>query len=280
MRALMVVVLTAAVLGGSGSAVRAQGPQEEARELFLKGVEMADQQRWSEAVQSFRRSRALVDRPSTVFNLAVALLRLGRYGESLEAFDDFMGMTDPERDAEARKQAEQFMRQARTGRATLVLTVSPEAAVVYVDGERREGEGTDRTLVLDPGRHTLRIEAEGYLAQQLRLSMLSGSETSTAVELVPMMGDLGRQDQMEESRRRQAEAEARAEGRVDRSLTDAGSGSAPAEAGDERSVWKSPWLWVAAGAMLVGAGVGLGVGLSGGDGADPYGGTTGVVLRP
>jgi tetratricopeptide (TPR) repeat protein len=258
--------------------VGAQDSASEARDLFIQGVKLADQQHWAEAVQHFRKSRALMDRDSTVFNLAVALFRLGRYREAVEAFEDFLDMTDGQAQAPARQEAKSFLRQAKGSMATLVLEVSPSHATVSVDGEAMEGEGARRELLLDPGPRRLRIEAPNHMAQSLKLSLMSGSEAGTRVELVPLMGDL--EGQRAESARRAAAAQAAADGRG--SVSFAGDGTpADADDGSRRPLLKNPWFWVATGVVLVAAGVGLGVGLSGGGGgSDPYGGSTGVILRP
>ncbi|MFW6050823.1 MAG: hypothetical protein ACODAU_06595 [Myxococcota bacterium] len=260
----------------------AEDTTTEARDLFLEGVKMADEQRWSEAVQYFRQSRALMDRDSTVFNLAVALFRLGRYGESVQAFEDFLGMTEGNaRAADAREQARGFVRRAEASLATLILEIAPPEATVSVDGETVDGEGARRELRLDPGSHRLRIEARNHLPQSVRLSLMSSSEASTRVELVPLMGDLDRQAQREESARRAAAAEAAAGGNEGASVAGGDEAATETDEGGRRPLLKSPWFWTAVGVVVVGAGVGLGVGLSGSGGsADPYGGTTGVVLRP
>jgi hypothetical protein len=269
------LALAMGVLASTAGAASAQGATEEARELFRKGVQMADEQRWGEAVQYFRQSRELMDRDSTVFNLAVALFRAGKYRDAITAFEDFLRMVDPKAPAQVKNEAQGFLRKAKASVAKVQLTVSPENAVVSVDGETLEGTGSQRELVLDPGPRRLRIEAPSHLSQTIRLSLMSGAEVSTQVELVPLMGDLhGGQD---ESARRSAAAQAAADGRA---VTFAGEGQEPRD-GSRRSVFKSPWFWVATGVVLAAVGVGLGVGLSGGGGAsDPYGGSTGVIIRP
>jgi hypothetical protein len=264
------LALAMGVLASSPGAARAQGATDEARELFLKGVQMADEQRWGEAVQYFRQSRELMDRDSTVFNLAVALFRAGKYRDAITAFEEFLGMVDPKAPAQVKSEAQGFLRKARASVAKVQLTVSPENAVVSVDGETLEGTGSQRELILDPGPRRLRIEAPSFLPQTIRLSLMSGAEASTQVELVPLMGDL--QGSQDESVRRGA-----ADGRG----VTFGDGQERDRDGSRRSIFKSPWFWVATGVVLAAVGVGLGVGLSGGGGAgDPYGGSTGVIIRP
>ena len=54
----------------------------EAQALFRRGLELGEENRWADALEHFRRSLARVARPSTLFNIGVALGRLGRYGEA------------------------------------------------------------------------------------------------------------------------------------------------------------------------------------------------------
>ena len=64
--------------------VHADARDDEARALFEKGLEASDAQHLAEAVDAFRRSLSLVERPSTRFNLVTALFRQGQYREALE----------------------------------------------------------------------------------------------------------------------------------------------------------------------------------------------------
>lgn len=152
------------------SAAHAQ--EEEARALFSQGVEAASAERWDEAIDRFQRSFALIERPGTAYNLAVALDRAGRAGEAAEMLETYFRIApaDDSRMAEA-----QALRTELASRlATLTLTVSPEDASVEIDGTPREGSGGVRTYALDPGAHTIVVAADGYATQSINVSALGG----------------------------------------------------------------------------------------------------------
>lgn len=79
-----------------GGAARAQdAAAAQARAAFERGVAASQEGRWDQARLEFERSRALVVKPSTLLNLAIASLKLGRAGEALEAVDAFVAIADP-----------------------------------------------------------------------------------------------------------------------------------------------------------------------------------------
>jgi Tfp pilus assembly protein PilF len=75
-------------LGLPATPVRADAKQE-ARTTFERGVEASRAQRWDEARTQFKRSLELLPKASTMFNLAVADIKLGLGREALEQLDAF-----------------------------------------------------------------------------------------------------------------------------------------------------------------------------------------------
>jgi len=307
--------LSMAIVLAAPSRAMAQQPSTDdssrARALFTRGVELADDERWGEAVEYFRRSRALVERPSTVFNLGNALLRLGRYNEAVRAFQDFLAMPNAQ-DAGQRAQAEQAMATARESLGRLVLTVSPDTAHVLVDGTAIETTGPTREIWLDPGDRSIRIVAEGREPETFTVSALPGVRFERRIDLAPARGPRSRisvrstvasalieidgdrvgRGQVNETvtpGRHRIEVSATGYRTTHRDVDlDAGeslSVEAPLEplgaaggSGESGGILSSPIFWIVTGVVVVGAGVGIGVAVASGGAEDPYAGTTGVVL--
>jgi hypothetical protein len=277
----------------------------EARELFRRGVALSRQERWGEALEYFRRSRALVERPSTTFNIALALLRLGRPTEGRATLQEYIAQSEGNpREAARRQQAGELLSLAMSTIAELTLALSPIDAEVRVDGVLREGAGETRVISLDPGSHSLRVTHDGYIAETLDLSVLDGERVSREIalaerndpaevrvtasvanaiivvdgaevgtgrwsgSLAPGRHTIEVRAEDHEPFRQEIEVEAMERRDVTASLSRI-----------EGSLWSNPWLWVAVGVVVVGAGVGVGVGVASSGTADPYGGTTGVVLQ-
>jgi hypothetical protein len=219
----------------------------EAQALFRRGVELGEQDRWAEALEHFRRSREIAPRPNTVFNVAFALGRLGRLAQAVEAFDEYLALTEGET-SERRDEALRLRGEALASLAELELELSPPDARVWVDGDLREGAGSPRSLALDPGRHVVRATAEGHEEGVLTVSVLSGERSQRSLALRPLE-------------------------------TPERDPSPPPPPG--RSIVEEPLFWVIAGALVVGAGVGLGVGVAASQpgAAPPSGGSSGVVLE-
>src|SRR5688572_6658937 len=79
-----------------------QEREERAQALFRRGVALAAEERWPEAERMFGQSFELVPRPSTAFNRALALYRLGRMLDVVATIDGFLTLTDPQKDGAQR----------------------------------------------------------------------------------------------------------------------------------------------------------------------------------
>jgi tetratricopeptide (TPR) repeat protein len=159
---------------------------EHARELFERGLERSKQERWAEALEFFNRSREIVERPVTVFNIATVLFRIGRAREALQSLDRFREIADPKEDAEQIALAADLRKTVLSTISLMTLTVEPADAQVYVDGELREGEGTERTLALDPGSHLVAVRSEGHVGHLDRIAVVAGETPEREVVLQPL----------------------------------------------------------------------------------------------
>ena len=74
-------------------------------------------------------------------------------------------------------------------RDTLVVSTSPVDAVVFLD-DRYMGEAPLSLATLEPGRYTVRVEAEGYVTVTQRITVDEGSRVEISIELQPITGRL------------------------------------------------------------------------------------------
>ena len=161
----------------AGAAQRAQ--DAEARQLFEQGRAHAEAERWVEALDAFRRSRAASERPATIFNIATTLIRLGRAREALATIAELEGVADPRQHARILADAAEIRSQAEASLRHVTLRVTPATATIEVDGEIAAGEGPERSMVLDPGAHALVVSADGYTTE--RFSLEPGTDTRDVV---------------------------------------------------------------------------------------------------
>lgn len=155
--------------------------QTRARELFQEGVALSRTERWAEALGRFRASAAIVERPSTLLNIATALQRLGRARECIAAVDRYF-LIAPESDTQPRAQAAALRDAMQQSLGHVSLAVLPEDAEVLVDGEPVDARYVG-ALSLDPGTHAFLVQRDGHLPARFTLELAPGASASRAITL-------------------------------------------------------------------------------------------------
>lgn len=314
-RLLLVATLTCAI--GSTAFAQSDGEAEvdpaevEARAHFERGRELAAMRRFSEAAQSFERSLAQFDRPSTRFNLALCYFALGHYVEAEAELDRFLTSADAEADAESIVEARQMLQHARATAGSLTIELEPAQASVQVDGSALTG-GRVRELRLNPGTHVLRVSADGHSPVLQEIAVGEGERVRRAIQLEIIR----RPSYLSVAVRTPSDVVGSAEVRIDGEAVEQ-TEEAEVTAGEHQvdvthpdtlpygrtveldegehliveailerrpppprvPIVRRPAFWAVVGAVVViGAGVGVGVALSGRV-QSPHGGSTGIVLR-
>lgn len=207
----------------------------QAQSLFEAGLDAAEAEHWGEAVDLFRRSLQLVERPNTLFNLGVALISAGKPVEAKAVLERYLRVSSIEQDRQAA--ARIHLAEAEHAIGHLQLAVEPANAEVRIDGQVVVPGLVD----LDPGEHRLSV-------RRARYESLEENITIGAAETTVWTGRL-------------------------RSALDAATPAAPTDLrntspaeplSDSGSVFSKPVFWIVTAAVVVvaGVGIGLGVGLS------------------
>ncbi len=304
--AVAALLLVAALVLGVTAPVRAQSRAQEAqaRALFEEGRGHAEGERWVEALDAFRRSRAVAERPTTIFNIATTLIRLGRAQEALSTIADLERIADPRQHARILADAAEIRRQAETSLRHVTLRLEPASATVEIDGQVLAGEGAERSVTLDPGAHSVVVTLDGY--QTERFSLEPGTDTHE-VALRPLDGTLNIVPSVETARV-MVDGTERGVGTVrltfapgtyaigitaegclpfDRSVELLPGAELTVDAAlelipPETDITQSPLFWGLAGggaAVLIGVSIALGVVFGSGP-APAYGGTSDTVIVP
>jgi tetratricopeptide (TPR) repeat protein len=235
--------LLIAALSVLGLEARAQAADtartKQAQSLFNEGVEAGKQEMWAQALDLFRRSQGIVDRPSTSFNIASALMHLDRYEEAVRAFEHFLAIADPDRDAELSRQANERIEDAKR-----ILAV-------------RNAPRTDTPLIEPKVEPQLEPQLEPKTEPKVRGETERDQKTAPATRPKPPR-----------KRRQQREG---LESGVTTIETE------PEESSG--SIFSSPVFWIVAGVVVVGAAVAAGVAIGSSGERDPYAGTSGTVLK-
>lgn len=155
-----------------------------AEALFNEGRAAANAGDFARACAKFRESNRLDPAPGTVLNLADCEERLGHLAT---AWTLYRAVTQrvPESDerhtlARARAQA----LEPRLPKLTVVLAPgAPKAARVLRDGIELGSAALDTALPVDPGEHTLMVQAPGLISTERRVTLAEGQSERVVLKV-------------------------------------------------------------------------------------------------
>lgn len=164
--------LVASVLLSLTTTARADAGSE-ARAAFERGVEATREARWQDARREFEHSRDLVVKPSTLFNLAVADVKLGLGQEALRALDAFQVIATDQhaemlaRAKSLRAEAERLADAAKpVGERVRTLIeptgLSPASLRLFSQGREAYADGDDK-LALDSFEEAYQLSGRAEL---------------------------------------------------------------------------------------------------------------------
>lgn len=193
---LLFVVSLALGLGlGAPGAAHAQGAADVAlaRDLFREGVELAQQGRWDEARERYRRSLALKRAPLTLYSLGVAQQQTGRFVEAIENFRAFLAEREPENPATV--PYEQPSREAvlalekRVARLDIeIVPAAAKAVRLEVDGVLVPEAALGLPRPVDPGEHVIVVSAEGFRPARSTAKLAEGERGKVTLRMEPAPG--------------------------------------------------------------------------------------------
>ena len=174
---------------------------------------------YEEASALFQRAHALFPNARTLRGLGMAAFELRRYEESIRHLSAALESDVRPLDQALRADTEALRSRARAFVAQVTLRVDPESAVLSLDGERVHNPAP-MPLLLPLGQHVIAAEASGHAPARRKLRVRGGETLELQLKLEPQALAV-RSHESEHGRR----------------------------------AYKSPWLWSAVGAVVVGAAV-------------------------
>lgn len=156
-------------------------PPEQAE--FFQGVADLRDGRFQDAVVHFEQSTRIRPEPVALYNLAVALRGAGQLVRAITVFERYAlapspSATGPMTLLEVRNEIARL----RASVITVTLRVSPARAIVAIDGAAPQPAQT--VYSLDPGPHTLRVSASGYMTQTQEIPGVPGRAHEFTVNLL------------------------------------------------------------------------------------------------
>jgi len=169
----------ACVLWCAASWVHAQ-ESDGYKRTIEQALEEYERGNWDEAYSLFLRSHELSPSARTWRGIGVVAFELRLYVKSVFALDaalkdDRKPLTEEQREAAVR-----LITRARMFVATYHVTLRPESARLFVDDS--PARFFDGVLLLDPGEHTLAVEADGHVGERRAQRAVAGTRIDLTFE--------------------------------------------------------------------------------------------------
>lgn len=164
----------------SASAAPTASERDTARGFMIEGDRLRDARDLLGALQQYQAAHALMHVPTTGLAVAEVLTQLGQLVEAQTAVQEVIGLpvakSEPAAFLKAREAALVLATTLSDRVCTLYTHVQPAAAQynLEIDGVALPDAAVTVPVKLNPGPHTLRVRAPGYLEQTRQLNLPEG----------------------------------------------------------------------------------------------------------
>jgi hypothetical protein len=189
---LLLWVVSAALLSSTVEAQRRRDPKHqekgsdnaEYRGLIDAALSEFDSGNWNEALALFQRAHAVEPNARTLRGIGFCLFELRRYVAAVQHLEQAMVDARTPLSAAQRTSTQQVLDRAKAFVAHVKVRLSPEAALLLVDGQQVSATASE--LELDPGEHELSASADSFAARSLHVVLQSGVNEPIVLELAPL----------------------------------------------------------------------------------------------
>ncbi len=156
-----------------------------ARALFEEGVAHVDRDEWAPAAEAFRRALSLRDSQVIRYNLASALVELGKLVEASELLH--MVQADAQADAGLKQQAADKLAEIkpRIARIEVQCERAPLGMIVELDETVLSASQLYLPLTVDPGEHVVRARLNGAVVDEQHEQLGAGEYLTISIRPPP-----------------------------------------------------------------------------------------------
>lgn len=179
-------VLLAAMLSFAPAIALAQesaSPRQAASAHFRHGVSLFEEGDNEGALVEFERAYEAHPTYQVLYNIGQTALGLRRYVRALEALERYLAEGGASIGAERRADVDRMVETLRSRTAHVEVAVDVEGAQIRIDDRDVGISPLTAPLVIDVGRHRLRVRAEGYEDHEEDLAVAGDDRASVVVTL-------------------------------------------------------------------------------------------------
>ncbi|MBW2275963.1 MAG: hypothetical protein JRF63_00640 [Deltaproteobacteria bacterium] len=156
--------------------VLAQGPEDEAREHFDRGIELHEQGRFEQAAVAFERAYQLKPSFRILYNIGQVENELGHFAAALSAYRGYLEQGGDEVPRERGFKVKAEIERLMTLVGQITFEGAKNGAIVLIDREERGRIPLDGPIPVDLGKHEVALEVEGEKVHE-RVIKVAGGET-------------------------------------------------------------------------------------------------------
>lgn len=156
--------------------------REQARQHFLRGMNLVQAERWEDALEAFEASLELYPTRAAQFNKGLCLGLMGRPADAIRVLEEHLEQYADQLDGDRRAEVDRALETNRARVARLEVRVEGvEAAEVLLDGQSVGQSPLAEALVVNPGRHQVSVRAEGIDTVNRWVTVSSGDAVSVVM---------------------------------------------------------------------------------------------------
>lgn len=155
----------------------------EAKERFLRGVELTRNADWDGALSEFMASRELFPTKVALENSAVCLTNLKRYQEAEQAYRELLAQFGSTLSAPDRAKVDEAIARVTVFVGELQLDIDQAGAAVVIDGRERGTSPLAGPLSTNVGTHSVRISRDGFETYEAQIVVAGKQRRTVAVSL-------------------------------------------------------------------------------------------------
>lgn len=177
-----VLVLAATLVVLQTATAAAQDDTTRAREQFTQGVALFQSADYQRALDAFQEAYRLAPHASVRLNIANCYQQLDRPVEALFHFEHYLAEVDHPTAAQ-RREIEASIRELRGRIGTLTFQVSPDGAIITIDGADQRRAPVSEPVRVVQGRHQIEIRLDGYRTETQTVEVAGGGDARVAIRL-------------------------------------------------------------------------------------------------
>ncbi len=206
MRARYAVAALGLLVVTSATPARADDDPKAAREEFVRGAQLVKEADWAGALAAFEASARLKSHPVTTYNIGACLRAMGQYTRARKSFaaalDESGKAPGLDLSPGLAEETRRYVADLDRLLATLDLVITPEDALVSIDGRPLEPRGAATfvagtlplgpakaapkgrfKVIVDPGSHVITLSRSGFADAVDKETLLPGTTLEKKLQL-------------------------------------------------------------------------------------------------